>query len=225
MTPLKQTAAHVDRIHNLLVSNRRHPRKFVPFFLPRQRKMLHLVACGIPFFPVNSSQNVMLVGNSATVLQSCVGHKIDAADFVVRFNLAPLHPFECTGQKNNARIVNARVFLRHYSNIPKSTTIIVTEPSGTPNHRVLQKMQASPHIYLIDDRYVSKELKKFPTSGIMGITWFLQNATVAICGFNFSSNHYFNNRGPRPGNRWHDYRTEKSIVSFLIRKQIVTKRC
>ena len=49
-----------------------------------------------------NGKDVLLVGNSQSILGAHLGHKIDSFEFVTRFNLSIAHLNSCTGKKTNA---------------------------------------------------------------------------------------------------------------------------
>uniref|UniRef100_A0A8C5M5S5 ST8 alpha-N-acetyl-neuraminide alpha-2,8-sialyltransferase 6 n=1 Tax=Leptobrachium leishanense TaxID=445787 RepID=A0A8C5M5S5_9ANUR len=58
-----------------------------------------------------------VVGNGGILLNSCCGSEIDKADYVFRFNLAPLNYSNDTGTKTNLITANPSILIERYSSL------------------------------------------------------------------------------------------------------------
>ncbi|XP_019629473.1 PREDICTED: alpha-2,8-sialyltransferase 8B-like [Branchiostoma belcheri] len=65
--------------------------------------------CNVVQTPIKHYRTCAVVGNSGILLHSSCGAEIDAHEFVIRFNLAPLRPFlRDVGSRTNLTIVNGK---------------------------------------------------------------------------------------------------------------------
>ena len=183
------------------------------------------------------TENIAIVGSSASLLEKENGKLIDSFDEVVRFNRAPTEGYEkYVGEKSTIYIVNPHVFacipwnnrwsskgqptnfVRHLKNIK-----IITSNTGDkfPFHKYVPQLHKSSKGYkFINIKGLNNGFEKQPTIGMAFIKGCIQNGIVPhIFGFyglpgkkkNEGLTHYWEKRDNKSIH--HNYNQERKILS------------
>lgn len=180
------------------------------------------------------TRQILLIGNSPSVLNNNFGNIIDSGKFIVcRFNFQPTDNFEdFIGSKTDYRIINGRTCKEYLTKRRKhlpAGKILVAEPtlghSKSHHHYITQWYKSCRNDKERERRWGNmkvlrnnyrKDIKKnfFPSSGIISICHFLKYySKIYIYGFSFNKDHFWH-KNPEES-KHHDYKTEKNFVDKM----------
>ena len=175
-------------------------------------------------------KEVLLVGNSSSLLGKQNGSKIDKFDVVVRMN----HGYprselaSCTGQKTD-------IWICAFNNLEKQ---VIEYQKFQPQYAIRLNNKTHVHpkmqqIFLMWDMAnwhqvkQATHIKKYPSTGLVSIYFFLYFIgmdQITLTGFDFfkTSNFYKNQITPNlQARRWHEPNMEERYIKGLIREHKV----
>ena len=171
-------------------------------------------------------KNVLLVGNSNTLLKKDNSELINSYEFVVRFNLSiqHYHKYSSLGTKCDAWI--------YAMSHTKRIIDVWNKSQAKPLHCIRygpEKMQIGPYKYFINSNLVKSTLRKelelpkskHPTTGIATIWYFLNKTSaksISLIGFDSfkSVNFYTRKNGSE---QWHNYNSEREWIYNKVKEK------
>lgn len=183
--------------------------------------------------------NIVIVGNSSSVINFNHGKTIDLADTVMRFNMAETYGFEKhVGSITDIRIINTHLFECMYddrSHLDMSDRfgrwgqdtwrtwnkekIWINGPSTVVDKaewlwKILNRHNTITYIDSNLVKRATKLLKQPATSGFLGIYWAIQSGYTPKCyGFDYEGyTHYFESVKPYNMTKFHDFIAERNQI-------------
>jgi hypothetical protein len=174
--------------------------------------------------PVRSNNNLIIVGNGSSLLNSNNGHKIDSFNTVVRFNSFKIKGFEKdVGTRTDIWFtVNGA----HINDINNFTTVIAHSWEWDPNRcKMFQRLLAkrSDCIKISRDFVRNNVAIHGPSTGIIAIFWFLERYdSLTLTGFDWwdCKKHHYGDREAR--GTLHNPRKEFEIINSFVKEGRIT---